>query len=287
MRRILLLLPFLWFLSGCRALESLPHQPALSPGDWLSNQPWTIVNLAGHELVLVQPSSTALVYLLGLLASLIGLLALLRPRDQHTRRWWGLALLLWGLGALAAGTSYQAFSYEIKCAGRELCLWTSGWEIAYLLLSGASINAIMVAVAYASSQGRRRRALQAYAGLNFGLYTLLLLVGSLLPVRFLISFEMLLLFATPTVLVLLWLNGRGYQQRQSSLELALLSTWLGLALVMASYFAYWLLEIGPYVWERGLWFSENDVLHLGLIAWMLYIAFAVLPRSCDLKSSLT
>ena len=57
-------------------------------------------------------------------------------QGQRSRLWWGVALVLWAAGALLAGTSYEAFSYAIKCAGRPACVWTSGWEVAYLVLSG-------------------------------------------------------------------------------------------------------------------------------------------------------
>jgi len=51
----------------------------------------------------------------------VGLRFLLDQRGQQSRMWWGIGLLLTGLGALAAGTSYQAFGYELKCNGRETC----------------------------------------------------------------------------------------------------------------------------------------------------------------------
>jgi hypothetical protein len=51
--------------------------------------------------------------------------------------WWGVALVPWDAGALA-GTSYEAFRYAAKCAGRPACVWKSGWELLYLILSVAN-----------------------------------------------------------------------------------------------------------------------------------------------------
>lgn len=39
-----------------------------------------------------------------------------------------------------------------------------------------------------------------------------------------------------------------------------------------------------WLWPRGVWFSDNDVLHLGLIAWMGYIARAVIPQVTDMTA---
>ena len=66
-------------------------------------------------------------------------------------------------GALLAGTSYEAFSYSIKCAGRAACLWTSWWEILYLIVSVWSIDAMILAVAYSSTTARLRTGLFIYA----------------------------------------------------------------------------------------------------------------------------
>jgi len=59
----------------------------------------------------------------------------------------GGSFFLWGLGALLVKTSYETFSYAIKCAGRSICISTSWLVIVYLLISVASLNAMVVAEA--------------------------------------------------------------------------------------------------------------------------------------------
>ena len=41
------------------------------------------------------------------------------------------------------------------------------------------------------------------------------------------------------------------------------------------------------LWVRGVWFSENDVLHIGLIVWMIYLARVVAPRVVDAAGTYT
>lgn len=95
-------------------LSSIPHDdPDLTPENWCMKQPCIKVGIAGKQLVISQPLSSLWVYLLGLFAIGGGLYFLHIHHDQHSRLWWGLSLLLWGIGALLAGTSYQAFGYEI------------------------------------------------------------------------------------------------------------------------------------------------------------------------------
>jgi hypothetical protein len=65
------------------------------------------------------------------------------------------------------------------------------------------------------------------------------------------------------------------------MDLALLVMWLWLGVIIGAYFIYLVLDITEYLWERGIWFSENDVLHNGLISWMLTIALFVAKRITD------
>ena len=275
MKRIFLGFTTLLALTGCRSLETIPYSPPQTPASWLQIQPFVEFKLGVQSIILVQPSTTAIVYLLGILTIGFGVYFLRIHNNQRSRLWWGIALLLWGIGALLAGTSYEAFSYQIKCAGREACIWTSWWEVIYLVLSAVSIDAMLVAEAYSCTRGKWRKALVAYALIIAGGYFVITLVGAFIPVKFLISFELLILVAAPGILVLLILNGWRYYKQKNSMDLALLGIWIGLGIVIGAYFLYVVLGITQKLWAKGIWFSENDVLHIGLILWMIYITRVV------------
>jgi hypothetical protein len=278
--------PILWLLivlvlSGCSQIDSIPTSPLQTPETWLAIQPVARIPVAGQDLILVQPSTSAIVFLLGFLTIGVGLYFLRICSGQLSRGWWGVALLLWGVGALLAGVSYEAFSYQIKCSGRAACVWTSWWELAYLVLSVASIDAMVLAQAHSCATGRLRKALSLYALINLALYVVAVLVGALVPVKFLISFELLILAAAPSILIFFVLNGWRYYKLRTSMDLALLGAWAWLTLTIGAYFAYYLSGLTQTLWAQGKWFSENDVLHIGLILWMIYLALVVAPRVRD------
>jgi hypothetical protein len=281
MRRSLPWFLIILLLSGCARLDAIPYTPPQTAATWLTIQPYVALRIAGREVILVQPSTTFFVYLLGVVAIGAGLYFFRIRQGQKTRLWWGIALVLWGAGALLAGTSYEAFSYALKCAGRPACVWTSWWEVAYLILSVASVDAMLVAEAYACATGRLRRWLIIYAAANLAAYATIALIGALVPVKFLISFELLILFAAPTILLFFILNAWRYVKLRDRMDLALLGAWVWLLLTLAAYFGYLMLGLTQTLWARGVWFSENDVLHIGLIVWIIYLARVVAPRVVD------
>jgi hypothetical protein len=187
------------------------------------------------------------------------------------------------VGGLLAGTSYEAFSYAIKCAGRAVCAWTSWWEVAYLILTAWSLNAMMLAEAHACTTGRWRQAVALGAASSAVAYTFVVLLGAFVPVPFLISFELLVLVGTPSVLVCVFLRASRYRLSRARADLALLGTWFGLTAAVLAYYVYLVLGVASALWARGIWFTENDVLHLGLIAWMLSLAFVLAPRLRDAR----
>lgn len=268
-------------LTGCHRLASIPSAPLQAAESWLTIQPYVTVRIASTSVVIVQPTTTAIVFVLGLIAIGIGL-HVLRSRTAHrSRLWWGIALLLWGLGALLAGTSYEAFSYQIKCVGRDVCTWTSWWEIAYLVVTVASVNAIIVAQAYSSAHGALRRMMIRYAIAHCAAYVAVIAAGIALASRTLLSFELFVAVVVPGFVLLAIQNVWNYRARRRSLDLALLGAWAGLALTVIAYALYLASGLSATLWSRGLWFTENDVLHLGLIAWMVYLAIVVAPRVED------
>jgi hypothetical protein len=252
-------------------MDSILYHPLITPESWLNSQPWIKLKICTIDVVIVQPSSTILVYTLGFLTIGIGISILSALEDQKSLEWWGYALLLWGLGALFAGTSYQIFSYEIKCVGRSYCLWTSWWEIFYMILTVGSVNAMMVAQAYTCLEGKRRKVTFIASGGIFSFYVLISLIGSIIPIRFLISFELLVIFLLPIFIFYFILNFWRYRKLRSKMDLSLIYIWLSLGFIMLGYFLYFMVGVTDVLWEMGIWFSDNDVLHIGLIFWMLFI----------------
>jgi hypothetical protein len=270
-----------FLLAACGRLDSIPYTPAQTPETWLQIQPFAEFQFTSQNIIFVQPSTSIIVYFLGILTVGFGLYFLKIREGQLSRIWWGIALLLWGIGALLAGTSYEAFSYAIKCAGREACLWTSWWEIFYLIVSVWSIDAIMLAVAYSSTTGKLRKALSVYAIANAIVYFIVVMIGAFIPVKFLISFELLLVVAAPSIIAFFIINGWRYSKFKLRLDLLLLGTWIWLGVTIAAYFLYLISGKTAALWSKGFWFSENDVLHIGLIIWMLYIWLFVAPKTVD------
>lgn len=281
LRRSFLWLTAVLVLAGCSQLESIPYSPRQTPETWLRIQPFVAFPIASKTVILVQPTTTVIVYFLGTAAIAAGLRFLRIRAGQRSRLWWGIALLLWGVGALLAGTSYEAFSYHIKCAGRQACTWTSWWEIGYLVVSVASVDSMLLAQAHACTTGRLRRILALYALCNLSVYVLTVLIGAVVPIQFLISFEWLLVVCAPTIVLFIVLNGWRYHKLRRGMDLALLGAWAWLVLTMAAYFLYLVSGLTQRLWAAGHWFTENDVLHFGLILCMVCLAVVVAPRVED------
>jgi hypothetical protein len=258
-------------------------EPELTPENWREYQPCVTIKFASRDVILTQPSSTFLVYLLGILMIGVGLNFLWLRGDQVSRLCWGICLLLWGIGTLLAGTSYQAFGYHIKCAGRKTCTWTSWWEVIYLMLQQVSLDTLMVAVAYSCTEGVIQTVLLTYALTNAVAYTILTFIGGIVPVKTLLTFELLVWVSTPPLLIMFALSAWRYHTHGTTMDLAFMGAWVLLLLTMIAYWLYDKLDITPKLWAKGkrIWFSQNDALHMGLVLWMIYIATVVAEHVQD------
>ncbi|MFO7795888.1 MAG: hypothetical protein ACQERB_07445 [Promethearchaeati archaeon] len=264
-------------------LQELLYEPLITPEQWCQVQPCLTINLFGISITLVQPTSSLIVYFLGFQTLIIGIILSFDRKKQITHFWWSIALILWGLGALFAGTSYQAFSYEIKCAGNSLCIWTSWYEIIYLILSVGSVDAMFIAQLHSSVNNKYRKLFLIYIIGHFLTYSTIILSGAFIPVRFLISFELMVLFLSPNIgFFLVWSIWRYYSKR-NRMERNLIIIWISLIFIIGIYFLYYLLGITEILWDGGIWFSENDVLHIGLIIWMFFIYITVKNHVMDLN----
>ena len=273
MRR-LVWIPILLVLSGC-ALNDIEYDPPITPEQWCEQRPCVDVG----DVVLNEPLGTFLVFSLALLWIAVGVGFLVTRRGQVSRGWLGTALILGGLGAAQAGVSYQAFSYELKCAGKQFCTYTNALEVGYSITQAWSVSAMLVAVAYACTLARRGVIIYALA--NAVVYSIVAVVGVLLPSTLLLSFEVLMLFALPGIILVIVLAARSKQPASRPILIAAVL----LVVVNVAYFAYYAAGITETLWDGGdgFYFSANDVLHVGMIAWLIYVVVAVGPRLRDLS----
>jgi hypothetical protein len=155
--------------------------------------------------------------------------------------------------------------------------------VIYLIFQQLSIDALLIAIAYSCTMGTLRMALLALALVTAVVYTILTLIGGIIPVKSLITFELMVWVSTPTLLISCILSGWRYYTFRTPMDSALLGAWLGLLITMAAYWIYDRLELTAKLWANGegIWFSQNDVLHTGLISWMIYIAAVVADRVSD------
>ncbi len=274
----------LLFLGGCAKLDQVHAQPLITPDQFLKSMPYLKFTVFEREFILIQPMSTFFVYFLGLLTLCIGFYLLYYSRYEKARIWWSYGLLLWGVGAIVAGTSYQAFGYELKCAAQTYCRATSSWEIAYLLISCYSFNALLTAHTYTSLPAYRRMNVQKFALFSSIIYTGMMVFGILSANRFLVSYEALLVFLFPNILVFMVLTYQRSRLYRSLMNRRIMNTWIFFILINLIYLVYLYFGVGTQLYQTtGLWFSENDVLHVLLILWMLRIQTRIIPILQDVE----
>lgn len=255
-------------LSGCGGIPIFLEKPLRGPAEWLEAHP----HFEWGGLILSQPSSSVLVFMAAFFALWIGRL-LFRDRGEHLSRfYWACSWIFGGLGAVFAGISYQLFAYEIKCRGYEFCLWTSVWELAYLVLTVVAGACSVVAVSHSFLGPRGQSWARIYGLLSSLIYCVTLGIGLGFEQRFLCSFEFLVLYTGPgglgmAFILLRWgrpiLDARGLR----------VYSWTAILLLGAvlGYGFYGALGIEDGLWERGIWFTANDAFHGLMMVWLLFV----------------
>lgn len=242
--------------------------PLTTPAAFLSGEPHISLSLFGRTFILIEPSSTILVYLLGFIMVGLGIGFIFTRHDNRTRLYWGIGLFLWGCGAIAAGTSYQAFGYVLKCLGRQMCQFTSSFELVYLLLTAYSINFLVAATGYTSLGETGRKRLIYFAILDSVAYSIFLLLGEILPIRFMVSYEGFMAFLGGNFVLMFVLNLRFYIIHRDRLNIRLIWLWIGFLAVNIGYFIALFSGFAAPLYARyGIWFNANDTLHVLLILW--------------------
>lgn len=230
-------------------LSSLRYEPDITTNEWCSLQP--CLSLGGYTLSV--PSSSLFIFSLAILTIVLGF-----KLNDHI---WRRGLIFWGIGALSAGISYQLLGFELKCAGRDICIWTTPWELVYMVFTMAAIAKMLEAIT-----GNKKLAYGIYF-----IYSAIIIIAGYLPIRFLISFEFFVIIAAPCFLTMFVLNVLDYKKTHNEKSKMLSVTWVALGSIIIVYYLYYLLGITELLWEHKIWFSENDVLHILLIGWMVLL----------------
>jgi len=247
-------------------LSSLLYEPLLTPDAWRESH----FHLQIGNLIISEPSSSLFIFLLAGLYLCVAYLFFRRHDNQQSRLWWGIFMLLFGLGAILAGVSYQVFSFEIKCRGYDYCLWTSWWEIGYMICTVAGVGAGFIAVAYSVFSHKARTFWTSYALISTLTYVGVVAFGTVSANRFLISFEMMIIFVLAGFLAVAAHSLWHYRQEKNPLIKKILKVGLLLISVIAIYFVGLVSGYAEVLWEKGIWFNANDLLHVLLFGWVLY-----------------
>jgi hypothetical protein len=191
---------------------------------------------------------------------------------------WGASFLFWGLGTLLAGTSYQGLGYELKCAGNEYCLFTSWFELAYLFVTAISMGLMAVAFSQTTYNKEKQQPLIRLGMSALVIYTALLVLGSILQNRFLISYELFTIFFMPMFVLFFVLNIQNYLKLKSLLHKRFITLWILFLVVNVGYYVYYFLGITEILYNQwAIVFSANDVLHIGLMMWMGFFQIKIRP----------
>ena len=191
--------------------------PSISPIDYLQLKPYIEIG----SLILIVPSSTIIVYLLGIITIYLGY-RLSRLVETY-KKYWGITLILWGIGTVLAGTSYQGLGYMLKCEGQDLCLFTSWFELSYLYITALSITFMAFTVALKSISKEKLFIYTRVTGIGFVIYSVSLVIGVIFEIRLLVTYEWFLLFFLPYFISFMIINVKSNRMNKNDFDKGLIN----------------------------------------------------------------
>jgi hypothetical protein len=148
-------------------------------------------------------------------------------------------------------------------------------EVIYLILQQLSINVIFVAAAFTSANGYMRSTMVITAIVLSVCYVTLTIWAAFKPQKRFLTFEWMSWVSLFPVLWMFFLHIWQGFKTASDIEWSYAGIWAGLFASIFAYGLYIKLGITEWLWRRKFWFSENDVLHVTLIIWMLYLYWLI------------
>lgn len=236
-------------------------------------------------LSISQPSSTIISLFLSAIYVLSGIaVAHFNTRLELCRKYYTGALYMWAVALLFATCSYQAYTYHIHCQDRpDACIEIVGgvaralyapddnWvSIMYLVLQLCGHHLLVVGDAHRVSHVAITKTM---CGVITALF--LLFVSTVRLHRFTALYLASLVAAGPSFACQVWYNWHlAYSPR-------LLACWALLAMSFVTYTLMFVIDDASARWIRtGVWFNENDALHLILYPYGPLLVWASCT-SCD------
>tara|TARA_B100001093_G_scaffold494554_1_gene538104 strand:+ start:7574 stop:8392 length:819 start_codon:yes stop_codon:yes gene_type:complete len=246
---------------------------------WCLNQP--CLEIFGIRIN--QFSSSILVYTLAFYGLFVGYKYYQTQGGQKSRLYWSISLVLGGIGAFSAGSSFQAFAFTIKCAGKEFCDATSLFEVAYNILTVWSAGFLCLAIGVTFLRYSKMKTISIITLGYCLVFTLLSLAAFKENLYLLVSFEFLLLYLAPVYLSIITITIYQHIKNTNESSRKHLIAWLTLMLTLITYYLYLNFHFTELLWSKGIWFSANDVLHLGMIGWLYYLSNGMMGVVEDYK----
>ncbi len=275
---VVMLVMVLFMLLTCllENTEQLLLTPTMTSQQFLESIPYFTFQWFGQTVVFQQLSSTIMVWGLGVLIVASGIVLLVKRTHSNICRYWGIGLILWGLGAIVAGVSYQAFGYELKANGYEYVLFTSNWDLCYMVLTAFATHYMVVGTAYAALGDKWIVPVKLFAFCHCIAYGLYMLFGSIFAIEDIISYFGFTQFVAIDFMLMFAMNIWHYVKHKDKLNIHMVLTWATFAVVNIAYFVCYGLGMADIYINTGIWFNENDVLHLLLMVWAVHILIVML-----------